>query len=448
VSPKPHSDLLRLAESLILFAKANGADEVEVGIGDGREFNVDVRLGQIENLIEAGSRSVGLKIIKDQRTVFATSSDLSDEVLRGLIKNAIRRAEISSRDEFAGLPPLPSRIVDPQSLELYDPEVARLDSKAKIRLALETERIGLDDPRITNSHGASFTTNEVRSILANSNGFLGEYEKTYCSLDVGLQAGDTDHLVEDFWYSSQTHFRNLETPEEIAKKAIERTVRQLNPRKIRTQKVPVIFEPMRTSGLLAFLFSCVSGVAIYQKASFLLGKLGQRIGDGQITVIDDGLLPGKLGSGPFDSEGVPSQRTVVVEKGILKNYLCHTYAARKLKLSSTGNAEGNSVSPNNFYLEPGMLTPAQIISSCEKGLLLSRTLGHGFNPVNGDISRGAFGLWIEHGEIAFPVSEITISGNFGTLLNDVEMIGNDLEFRDSICGPTIKVREMLIAGSD
>jgi PmbA protein len=325
--------------------------------------------------------------------------------------------------------------------------VPLLDSKTKIRLALETERIALADKRISNSHGAGLTTSEVRSILANSNGFLGEYEKTYCSLSVGLQAGETDDLVEDFWFSSQTHFKDLETPEQIAKTAVERTVRQLHPRKIKTQKVPVIFEPLMTSGLLGFLFACLSGVAIYQKASFLLDKKGERIGNDKITVIDDGLLPGKLGSGPFDSEGVPSQRTVVIDKGILENYLCNVYAARKLNLQSTGNADGNSVSPNNFYLESGDRTPAEMIASCDQGLLLIRTLGHGLNSVTGDISKGAFGLWIEKGEIAYPVSEITISGNLGNLLNDVEMVGTDLEFRGSVCGPTIKVGELLIAGS-
>ena len=252
---KPHADLVRLAERLVRFGKSNGADEIEVGIGDGYEFSVDVRLGSIENLVEAGSRSMGVKVIKDQRTAFATSSDFSEKTLEGLIKNAIQRAELSNLDAFAGLPSLSPKRIDPLTLALYDPQVPLLDSKTKIRLALETERIALSDKRITNSHGAGLTTSEVRSILANSNGFLGEYEKTYCSLSVGLQAGETDDLVEDFWFSSQTHFKDLETPEQIAKTAVERTVRQLHPRKIKTQKVPVIFEPLMTSGLLGFLLS-------------------------------------------------------------------------------------------------------------------------------------------------------------------------------------------------
>ena len=440
-------DLLALAERLVRFGRVCGADEIEVGVGDGTEFSVDVRLGEIENLVEAGSRSMGLRIIKDKKTAFASSSDLDEETLKRLIRNAVRRAELSSRDEFSGLPTLSKRSVDPAPLSIYDPEIERLDSKTKIALALETERIALADKRITNSHGASFVTNDGTAVLASSNGFLGRFQKSYCSLSVGLQAGATDDMVEDFWFSSQTHFEALERPEQIARTAVERTVRQLKPRKIKTQKVPVIFEPMMTSGLLGFLFSCTAGTAIYQKSSFLVGKLGRRIAADAITVVDDGRMPGKLGTSPFDSEGVPSRRTVVVQKGILKNYLCNTYAARKLKLRSTGNADGGGVGPNNFYLEPGPHAPSDIIRSCEKGLILIRTLGHGQNPVNGDISQGAFGLWIEKGEIAYPVSEITISGNLGELLKNVEMVGSDLEFRGSICGPTIKVAEMMIAGT-
>lgn len=440
-------ELLALAERLVRFGRACGADEMEVGVGDGTEFSVDVRLGEIENLVEAGSRSMGLRIIKDKKTAFASSSDLDEETLKRLIRNAVRRAELSSRDDFSGLPALSKRSVDPAALSIYDPEIERLESKTKIGLALETERIALADKRITNSYGASFVTNDGTAVLAGSNGFLGRFQKTYCSLSVGLQAGATDDMVEDFWFSSQTHFKALERPEQIARTAVERTVRQLKPRKIRTQKVPVIFEPMMTSGLLGFLFSCLAGTAIYQKSSFLVGKLGRRIADAAITVVDDGRMPGKLGTSPFDSEGVPSRRTVVVQNGILKTYLCNTYAARKLKLRSTGNADGGGVGPNNFYLEPGPHAPSDIIRSCEKGLVLIRTLGHGLNPVTGDISRGAFGLWIEKGEIAYPVSEITISGNLGELLKNVEMVGSDLEFRGSICGPTIKVAEMMVAGT-
>jgi len=440
-------ELRALAEELVGFALKCGADEVEVSVVDGREFDVDIRKGRIEHLVEADSRVCGLKVIRDKRTAYASSSDLAPGTLRRLVRNAVRRAGLGSPDEYAGLAPLSKKAVDAAALRLFDPAVAGLDAKAKIRLARETERIALGDKRITNSYGANFGTNEARSVLVNSSGFAGEYEQTYCELSVGLQAGGTDNKVEDSWFSAKRHFRELATPEEVARKAVERTLRQLRPRKIRTQNVPVIFEPTQTSWLMGFLFGCVSGTAVYQKATFLAGKLGERIGNGLVTVVDDGLLPGELGTRPFDSDGLPSQRTAVVEAGVLRNYLCNTYAARKLKLKSTGNADGGGVSPNNFYLEPGTATPRDIIAGTKKGLILIRTLGHGLNSVSGDISRGAFGLWIEGGEIAYPVSEVTISGNLGTVLENIEAVGNDLDFFSPVTGPTVKVAEMTVAGS-
>jgi PmbA protein len=440
-------ELRALAERLVGYARKCGADEVEASVVDGREFDVDIRRGRIENLVEAGSRVCGLKAIRDRRTAYASSSDLTPGTLRRLVRNAVRRAELASPDACAGLAPLARKTIDPAVLGLFDPAIAELDAKTKIRLARETERIALADKRITNSYGSNFGTNVARSVLVNSNGFAGEYEQSYCELSVGLQAGGTNDKVEDSWFSAKRHFKDLATPEEVAKKAVARTVRQLHPRKVRTQNVPVIFEPTQTGWLMGFLFGCVSGTAVYQKATFLVGKLGQRVGNGLITVVDDGLLPGELGTRPFDSDGIPSQRTVVVEAGVLRSYLCNTYAARKLKLKSTGNADGGGVSPNNFYLVPGTATPADIIAGTKKGLILIRTLGHGLNPVSGDISRGAFGLWVEDGEIAYPVSEVTISGNLGTLLNGIEAVANDLEFLSPVTGPTIKVAEMTVAGS-
>ena len=439
-------ELKELAEKLVTFAKTNGADEAEITVLDGYEFSVDVRLGEIENLVEADSRSLGLKVIKDKKTAYASSSDLALETLEHLVKNSIERAQLANYDEFSGLPSLFPSQIDISSLNLFDPQLAELSADRKIALAKETEKIGLSDKRITNSHGASFETREVKAVLANSNGFIQEYDQTYCGLSLGLQAGETDSRVEDGWFSAKRYFHQLESSEEVAKKAVERTARQLNPRKIKSQNVPIVFEPMMTSWLLGFLFACVSGTSIYQKTSFLVDKLGKRIGNDKVTVIDDGLIPGLLGTRPFDSEGVPSQKTLVVDKGILKNYLCNTYAARKLKLQSTGNADGAGVGPSNFYLIPGETPPEKIISSLDKGLILIRTIGHGLNSVTGDISRGAFGLWVEKGEIVYPVSEITISGNLGDILNKIEAVGNDLDFRVPVAGPTVLVQEMTVAG--
>ena len=445
-TPRPADGLMDLAEKAVRFGLACGADEIEVGVGDDVEFGVDVRMGEIENLVEAGTRSMGLRIIKDQRTAFAGTSDLSSDTIERLIRGAVRRAELANPDPCAGLPETSAAAVDPAALDLYDPEIVALDPQTKIARALETERIALSDSRIVNSHGASYDTHEGHAVLANSRGFLGEYRKTYAGLNVSLQAGETDDLVEDFWFSSKTRLAELASPEDVARKAVARTVRLLKPRKIETQRVPVIFDPMMTSSLLGFLFGCLAGTAVYQKATFLAGRLGERIGRETIHVIDDGLLPRHLGSSPFDSEGVPSRRTVVIENGVLKTFLCNTYAGRKIGLPSTGNADGGGVGPSNFYLGSGSYTPEEIIRSTPKGFYLVRTLGHGLNPVSGDISRGAFGLWIENGELAYPVSEVTISGNLGVLLNEIEMIGNDLVFDGSVCGPTIKVAEMQIAG--
>ena len=439
-------DLKKLVEDLVGLGKDAGADEVEAALQQGNEFSVDVRLGEIENLIEAGSRYVSVKIIMDKKTALTTSSDLDRSTLEALIKNAVQRAALGSSDEFAGLPAVSETGAAPDNLELYDPSISQLDSEKKIALARDTERIALNDKRIINSHGAGFETREIRTILANSHGFSEEFSETYCSLGLGLQAGDTDNLVEGYWGCAKRHFSELDPPESIAQKAVERTTRQLGSRKIQTQRVPVLFEPEMTAWLMGFLFSCISGTAVYNRATFLADRLGEQIAGARVSVSDNGLMPRLLGSSPFDADGVASQKTPVIERGILKNFLCNTYAARKLGLKSTGNASGSSVGPSNFYLEPGEHSLENMIRSLDKGMILIRVLGHGLNPITGDISRGAFGLWVEKGEIAYPVSEVTISGNLGSILNNISQIGNDLIFQSSVCGPSLRVEDLTIAG--
>jgi PmbA protein len=440
------SDLREKAEKMVTYGRSHGADEIEVSIVDGLEFSVDVRMGSIENMVEAGARHLGLKVIKDKKTAYATSSDLNEDTLERLAQNAIKRAALANPDEHAGLPDCQQFPRDTSRLDIYDPAILELGSRRKIALAIETEKIALSDIRITNSHGASFETKVIHSVLANSHGFVHDYKETFCGLSVGIQAGETDSKVEDSWSSVSRHFHALESPEIVAQKAVDRTARQLNPRKIKTQTAPVIFESTMTSWLLGFLFACISGVSVYQKLSFLADKLGEKIGKENINIYDDGQIPGRLGTRPYDSEGVPTSRHCVMEKGVLKNFLCNTYAGKKLGMPSTGNADGAGIGPNNFFLIPGDKSPEEIIRDTKKGLILIRTIGHGLNSVTGDISRGAFGLWVENGEIAYPVSEITIAGNLGTILNQIEEMGNDLEFRSSVNGPTIKIQELTIAG--
>ena len=435
-------DLLGLAESLVEYGRKKGADQIEISINAGTNFSVEVRKGEIEQLEQADSTILSLRVIQEQKVATASSFDFTLQTLHHLIDKAIERARFSSADEYAGLPEKEEVVIDIAQLKLYDPEILILDTKTKIELAKQTEAICLADSHITNSHGAGFSS-EVKTVaLANSMGFSGTYKASACYLWVHIQAGKDPEKVEDGWHAFARAYKVLDSPELVAQKALERTTRLLGARKVKTQNVPVVFEPRMTGELLRFLYNCISGTAIYRRQSFLVDKLDQKIGNNLVTVIDNGLLPGAPGTKPFDDEGVPIRKTIVIEKGILKNYLFDTYSARRLKMKSTGNASG----PNNFHLTAGKHTPEEITKSVDKGLLLTNMMGMGLNPVTGDISRGAFGLWIEKGEIAYPVSEITISGNLAKILQDIEMVGNDLRFDRNITGPTDKIGEMTVGG--
>jgi PmbA protein len=243
----------------------------------------------------------------------------------------------------------------------------------------------------------------------------------------------------------------MEDAEYVGRRAAERVLRRLNPRKPATQKAAVVFEPRAARTLGGHLFEVVNGDAIYRRASFLHGKLGEKIAADWVTFVDDSTMPGLLGSSPYDDEGVPSRRTVVIEKGVLRSYLLNTYTARKLGLRTTGNASrgvsGNAgVGHGNLYLENGTVTPAEVLRRAGTGLLVTDLMGFGFNPVTGDYSRGAAGLWFEGGEIAYPVSEITIAGNFGEMLKSMELAADDLEFRGPVASPTVWIGEMTISG--
>lgn len=435
-------NLLGLAEDLVAFGRKNGAGQVEVSVREGSEFTVEVREGEIEKLTEAGSKNLSLRVFVDGKVARASSSDLSQETLRRLMANAIQRAALSSADPLAGLPEKQPVTADAVALKIFDPAVVELPPEKKIEAAKKTEAICLADKRVRKSFGSSFGTTAASFSLANSSGFSGTYRRTICSCGVYLQAGEGTNLYDEGWSDDSPSFANLERPEEIAATAVHRVTRLIGGRKVPTQNVPVVFEPPMTGSLLGFFNTCVSGNNVYLRQSFLAGKLGERVGNGRVTIIDDGTMPGGIGTKPFDGEGVPTRKTVVVEKGVLKSYLMDTYASKKLGLQSTGNYSG----ANNLYLAAGTSTPEEIIRSIDKGLLLTGTIGFGLVPTTGDISRGAFGLWIEKGEIAYPVAEITISGNLGQLLNGVEMVGNDLRFKDAITGPTIKVAEMTVGG--
>jgi PmbA protein len=444
--------LLDLAQEAIRLALDAGATAAECTIAEGDEFSANVRMRELETLKEAGSRAAGLRVLIGRRVGSSYTSDLGRDGIRHMVKSALEIANISTEDPHAGLPD-PSELGSIETdLKLYSDDVDKLATEYKIQQALDAEQAAFEtDSRITNSEGASFDSGVSQRFFANSLGFAGSYRSSSCSLTAVPVAQQGESMERDYWYSVARSSSGLETPAEVGRLAAQRAARRLGARKITTQKAPVIFEPRTARSLIDHIFDAIDGESVYRKASFLADKLGQKIADESITIIDDATIPGLFGSAPFDDEGVPSRRTVVIERGVLRNYLLNTYTARKLGLKTTGNASrgvtGNaSVGNGNFFLEKGTRTPEEIIRSMKSGLYVTELIGTGVNIVTGDYSRGAAGMWIENGEFAYPVSEVTIAANLQQMLMDIEYIGNDLEFRGSMATPTIVIREMTISG--
>jgi PmbA protein len=444
--------LLELAGDVVKRALASGASDAECTIAEGEEFSANVRMRELENLKEAGSRGAGLRILIGRNTGASYTSDLSTEGIEHMVKSAIELAAITTEDPHADLPAREELGKVDGDLQLYSPDVEGLETTVKIDAAKRAENAALSaDPRIFNSEGASFDTHTGRHIFANSRGFAGEYRSSYCSLSTVPVAREGESMERDYWDSIARGYAGLEAPEEVGRIAASRALRRLNAVKVETRKAPVVFEPRTARSLLDNLFEAVHGMLIYRNESFLAGKLGQKVAHEGVTVVDDGTIPGLFGTSPFDDEGVPSRRTVVIERGVLKNYLLNTYAARKLGMKTTGNASrgltGNAgIGHGNFYLEKGVQTPEQIIAGISDGFYVTELMGFGVNIVTGDYSRGAAGLWIRNGELAFAVSEVTIAGNLQDMLMNLEAVGSDLQFRGSMAAPTLKIGEMTVGG--
>ena len=441
-----------LAGDIVRQALAAGATDAECTIAEGDEFSANVRMREVEQIKEAGSRGAGLRILIGRNTGSSYTSDLSREGVERLVKSAIELADITTGDPHAGLPDPDEFGSVSGDLGLYSAGIADLDTGLKIEVAKKCESAALDfDPRIANSDGASFDNYVGRHIFANSRGFAGGYRSSYCSLSTSPVAREGESMERDYWFTMARSFDRLEAPEEVGRTAAKRALRRLNAVKVETQKVPVVFEPRTARSLLDNICEAVHGMSIYRHESFLAEKLGEQVASDNVTVIDDGTLPGLFGTSPFDDEGVPSRRTVVIERGVLKSYLLNTYAARKLGMKTTGNASrgltGNAgIGHGNFFLEPGVQTPEEIVAGVANGFYVTELMGFGVNVVTGDYSRGAAGLWIRNGELAFAVSEVTIAGNLKEMLRSIESVGADLEFRGSVAAPTIKIGEMTVAG--
>jgi PmbA protein len=444
------TELEKIAAAAVARALKGGATDAECTISDGAEFEVGVRMREVESLKEAGSRGAGIRVLVGQRGGSSYTSDFSRDGIARMVDAALELAKITSEDPHAGLPEECGKFDG--DLKLYDEAVAAIGTEWKIAQAMEAEASALAaDPRVTNSKGATFESHLGTRVFANSRGFAGSYRTSSCGLAVQPVATENGSTERDYWYTSSRTAAGLESAELVGKKAAERAVRRLNPRKVGTQRAPVIFEPRTARALLGEIFDAVSGSAIYRHASFLTGKLGEKIASDLLTVVDDATIAGLFGSSPFDDEGVAARRTVVIERGVLKNYLLNTYTARKLGFKTTGNASrgltGNAgVGPGNFYIEAGSATPEEMIAGVRAGLYVTELIGATANTVTGDYSAGAAGLWIENGELAYPVSEITIAGNLKQMMMDLERAANDLEFRSSVAAPTLLIREMTISG--
>ena len=452
-STQQSTDLKSLAADVVQRALQGGASAAECVVREGDEFSTVVRLGQVETLKESGSKSIGVRVFFGQRAASTYSSDFSPAGVERMLKSALELAKITSEDPFAGIPDAPKLGSLPGDLDLYHEDVYSLPGSERIDYARRAEKAALEmDPRIRNSEGGSFDAATGRKVLANSHGFVGEYRRSYCSVAAVPIAEDAEgNMQRDYWYSVARCLAKLDSAEEVGAEAARRTLRRLGARKVKTAHVPVVLDPMVANSMLEHIFEGVNGDSVYRGASFLAGKLGQKIAGSNVTVIDDGTMPGGFGTTPFDGEGIPTRRTVVIEDGVLRSYLLNTYTAKKLGLETTSNASRGlagtpGIGPGNYFLEPGTKTPGQLIGEIKDGLYVTEFLGHGANLVTGDYSRGASGLWIVNGELAYPVEEITVAGNLKDIFMNISEIANDLKFRGSVASPTIRIDGLTVGG--
>ena len=446
-------DLRSIASDIVAHARALGADEADAFVHSGIESTVSVRKQEIEKLFEAGSRSVSIRVIKDKRTAVCNTSDLTPKALNEIVETAVELAKISEPDEFAGLPAKEDLASDfGLGLQLYDERIETLTVDEMKDIVMRAEQAAFDlDPRITNSEGAEFASERGQVVLANSLGFCGSFPYTAASFAVSIIADEADGKKQsDYWFSAERMFHRLASPEEVGRQAAARVVRKLGGRKVTTREVPVVWDPTMTGALLGIVAGAASGEALFKRSTFLTDFEGKAIASPLVNIVDDATLPGQLGSSPFDGEGVGRRRNALVEGGVFARFLFDSYYARRTGRRTTGSAsrQGDSIGigPGNMIWEAGETNPADMIASVKDGLYLTDLMGFGVNQTTGDFSRGASGLWIENGEIAYPVVEVNASGNLKDMLRDIEAVGNDLQWRAGSASPTIKMARLMVSG--
>jgi PmbA protein len=445
-------DHRNLAEDLLRMARAERADAADVIVASGSDFSVTVRKGEVETLKDAASKALGLRVFVGRRTAVSHTSDFSRAALAALVRDTVAMARATGEDPAAGLP---DEVSPPEAVELglHDASVAALSTDQRIEWARRAEAAALSaSSEITNSQGASLGSGEGSLVLANTLGFLGDYRTSSISLSVAPIAERDGQMERDYWYTSGRGVPDLISPEQVGRIAAERTLRRLGARQVPTADLPVVFDAETAADLLGDLFGALSGYSVFRNATFLNGRIGERVASPLLTIVDDGRRPRGLGSRPFDGEGSPTRRNVPIEAGVLRFFLCDAYAARRIGARTTGSARRGvggspSVGASNLYVERGSTAPDQVVGGVERGLYVTDLIGFGVDLVSGDYSQGAAGQWIENGRLVHPVHEITIAGNLKQMLLDVDAVGTDLEFRGAVSSPTLRIRRMTVSGS-
>lgn len=448
-------DLLEVCRRVVARARKAGATQAEAYAERTREASVRVRDGEIEDLVEATGKGLGLRVIREGRLGFAYTSDFSEDSLAEFVRRALALAKVSERHPANRLPD--GRALERRNPELhglFDPEVESLTAEWKIEASRVMEKAARgEDRRIAGfeSVGAGDYVAEVA--IASSEGLEDRFRGTYVFLyAMPVARSDDGQMQTSYWVDYKRRLRDLDTPEEVGRIAARRAARLLGARKVKTQRVPVVMEPPIAASFVAGLSGAVNGDQVHKKASFLGDRLGERIASDAIHIVDDGLLAGGLATAPFDGEGVATRRTPIVEGGVLRCFLYDTFTARKARTRTTGNAHRGystlpSIGTSNLHLQAGTFPAGEMLKGIRSGLYVTSMLGRGANTVTGDYSRGANGLWIRDGELGEAVQEVTVSGNLLDMLQAIDAVGDDLDFRGSVGAPTIRFAELMVSGS-
>jgi PmbA protein len=442
-----------LAEVLEL-ARRRGATAADALFVQARSREVRVRLGETEQVKESRSKGLGLRVFVGSRSATTSSSDLGPAALLALVERSLSAARLTAEDPVSGLPEA-ELFADapPGDLDLYDGALENFDAQTAIATAVRCEDAArAADPRIINSEGAELSWGTSEHHLANSLGIMRTTRRGSISLWTTPVARDSGGMERDYWYTSARHLADLEPAEEVGRIAARRTLRRLGATKPETASVPVIFDPVTASRLLGAMAGAVSGGAIYRKASYLCGKLGEPIAAPSVRIVDSAHLRRGAGSKPYDGEGLATGETVVVDRGILRSYLLDCYSARKLGLRTTRSASrglGGVPGPDttNFWMDQGPETLESLIAGTRKGLLVTELIGFGVNTITGDYSQGAVGHWIEDGKLTRPVNEITIASTLGDMFGAIDGIANDRDPGRGTSAPSFRVGRMTVAGN-